>query len=49
MHDGRFSTLVQVVAFYNSGIQPGPNLDPRLQNNGIPTFINDPRFATPFK
>jgi cytochrome c peroxidase len=40
MHDGRFSTLAQVVAFYNSGIQPGPNLDPRLQRNGVPIQLN---------
>jgi len=40
MHDGRFSTLAQVVSFYNSGIQPGPNLDPRLQHNGVPIQLN---------
>jgi len=40
MHDGRFSTLAQVVAFYNSGIQPGRNLDPRLERNGVPIRLN---------
>ncbi len=30
MHDGRFSTLEEVVEFYNSGIQPNVNLDPVL-------------------
>ncbi len=37
MHDGRFQTLQQVVSFYDSGIQPNPNLDPRLRGpNGTP-------------
>ena len=40
MHDGRFSTLAQVVAFYNGGIQAGPALDPRLQHNGAPVRLN---------
>jgi cytochrome c peroxidase len=31
MHDGRFSTLEQVVQFYDSGIHDTPNLDPRLR------------------
>ena len=30
MHDGRFSSLEEVIEFYNSGIQPNPNLDPVL-------------------
>jgi len=30
MHDGRFSTLEQVVEFYDNGIQAGPALDNRL-------------------
>jgi cytochrome c peroxidase len=33
-HDGRFATLEDVVNFYNSGIQPHPNLDDRLTTNG---------------
>ena len=37
MHDGRFATLEEVVEFYNSGIQPNPNLDRRLRGrNGQP-------------
>lgn len=32
MHDGRFKTLEQVVEHYNSGVQNGPALDPRLRN-----------------
>lgn len=31
MHDGRFTTLDEVVAFYDAGIQPSPTLDKRLQ------------------
>lgn len=31
MHDGRFSTLEQVVEHYNSGVQAHPNLDPVLR------------------
>lgn len=31
MHDGRFSTLEEVVEFYNNGIQPHPNLAPELR------------------
>lgn len=37
MHDGRFSTLMEVVEFYNSGVQPHPNLSPDLRRNGSPT------------
>jgi cytochrome c peroxidase len=33
MHDGRFSTLREVVQFYNNGIQNSPNLDNRLRGN----------------
>ena len=41
MHDGRFSTLDQVVEFYNSGIQPSPLLDPRLKGPGnVPLVLN---------
>ncbi len=32
MHDGRFATLEQVVEFYNSGVQPHPNLSAPLRN-----------------
>lgn len=31
MHDGRFTTLEQVVAFFDAGVQPDPDLDPRLR------------------
>ncbi len=41
MHDGRFSTLREVVEFYNNGIQNSPNLDRRLRdNNGAPRRMN---------
>ena len=32
MHDGRFATLAQVVDFFDAGVQPNPNLDPRLRD-----------------
>jgi cytochrome c peroxidase len=34
MHDGRFSSLEQVVEFYNSGVQSGVALDNRLRGPG---------------
>ncbi len=34
MHDGRLSTLEQVVEHYNSGIKPGPALDNKLKDPG---------------
>lgn len=34
MHDGRFSSLAQVVEHYNSGVQAGPALDARLIGPG---------------
>jgi cytochrome c peroxidase len=73
MHDGRFTTLAQVVAHYSDGIQAGPSLDARLLNRAgqpvrfhlsaadqaalvaflqtltDPSFLSDPRFASPFK
>ncbi|WP_411281724.1 cytochrome c peroxidase [Gemmatimonas sp.] len=36
MHDGRFQTLEQVIAFYDSGVQNNPGLDPRLRTPGGP-------------
>ena len=37
MHDGRFTTLAQVIAHYDNGIVPSPNLDQRLRGpNGQP-------------
>lgn len=41
MHDGRFASLAAVIEFYNSGVQPHPNLDPALrQPNGQPRRLN---------
>jgi len=41
MHDGRFTSLEQVVEFYNSGVQPNPNLDGRLRvGNGQAKRLN---------
>ncbi|MGB0132327.1 cytochrome-c peroxidase, partial [Dokdonella sp.] len=41
MHDGRFSTLAQVVEHYNSGVMPHQNLDRRLRlPNGSPIRLN---------
>ena len=42
MHDGRFTSLDQVVAFYDSGVQPNPGLDPRLVGGrgGQPQRLN---------
>lgn len=37
MHDGRLKSLMEVVEFYNSGVQPHPNLSPDLRHNGSPT------------
>lgn len=34
MHDGRFSSLAEVVEFYSSGVQGSPNLDGRLTAPG---------------
>tara|TARA_R110001599_G_scaffold353229_1_gene590912 strand:- start:2700 stop:3860 length:1161 start_codon:yes stop_codon:yes gene_type:complete len=41
MHDGRFTSLRQVIEFYNNGIQDHPNLDNRLaERNGRPIRMN---------
>ena len=41
MHDGRFTSLAQVVEFYDHGVQPNPNLDRRLRNpDGTPKRLN---------
>ena len=43
MHDGRFSTLEEVVEHYNSGVQDGPALDARLKGaGGQPRKLNMP-------
>jgi cytochrome c peroxidase len=40
MHDGRFRTLDEVVAFYNNGVQPHPQLDPLLLSpSGVPRHL----------
>ncbi len=41
MHDGRFTSLEQVVDFYDGGVQPNPDLDPRLRAaGGAPKRLN---------
>lgn len=36
MHDGRFTSLEEVIEFYSSGVQNNPNLDVRLKAAGQP-------------
>ncbi|WP_310589087.1 cytochrome-c peroxidase [Fibrella forsythiae] len=36
MHDGRFTTLQQVLRHYAAGVQDSPQLDPLLKQNGQP-------------
>lgn len=40
MHDGRFSTLQQVIEHYNSGVQNHPNLSNQLRVNGQVRRLN---------
>jgi cytochrome c peroxidase len=40
MHDGRFATLEEVVAFYDHEVQAAPNLDPVLGGDGPPRRLN---------
>lgn len=41
MHDGRFNTLEEVIDFYDTGVQPHPNLAPPLQaEDGTPQQLN---------
>jgi cytochrome c peroxidase len=41
MHDGRFTTLEQVIEHYNSGVKNHPNLSPQLKlPNGQPRLLN---------
>lgn len=41
MHDGRFSTLEQVVNHYSNGVKNHPNLSPELKGpNGLPIVPN---------
>ncbi len=34
MHDGRFTSLEEVIEHYNSGVQDHPNLSPQLRTGG---------------
>lgn len=38
MHDGRFKTLEEVLAFYSTGIEDLPHTDPLLYKDGNPGF-----------
>mgnify|MGYP005990381179 CR=1 FL=1 len=40
MHDGRFSTLEQVIEHYNSGVKNSPNLDGRLRRGNSVRRLN---------
>lgn len=40
MHDGRFTSLAEVIEFYNSGVQANPNLDNRLRQGPNPQRLN---------
>jgi cytochrome c peroxidase len=40
MHDGRFTTLADVVDFYDHGIQDGPALDSRLRQGAGPQRLH---------
>jgi cytochrome c peroxidase len=40
MHDGRFTTLAEVVEFYDHGVQQGPALDDRLTAGQKPRRLN---------
>ena len=40
MHDGRFATLAEVVAFYACGVRDGPALDARLRHGGEPRRLD---------
>jgi cytochrome c peroxidase len=46
-HDGRFSTPFHVFQHYRSGVQPGPTLDPLLQN-GIPLTSSEEQALAAF-
>jgi len=51
MHDGRFTTLEQVVEHYASGVQPSPTLDPNLAKHprgGVPLNAEDRRAIVAF-
>ncbi|HEY8936457.1 MAG TPA: cytochrome c peroxidase [Cyclobacteriaceae bacterium] len=42
MHDGRFSTLEEVLDHYSDGIQDNPNLDSKLKSDNGPKQMNIP-------
>ena len=46
MHDGRFTTLDQVLEHYSHGIQNSPNLDPRLASNNNMVVDSTGNFMT---
>lgn len=51
MHDGRFSTLAEVVAHYATGIERSPTLDPNLAKHpeaGLPLSTEDQRALVTF-
>lgn len=47
MHDGRFTTLDDVLDHYSHGIQDVPTLDPRLRDWGQSTIIGGPDLIDP--
>ncbi len=40
MHDGRFTTLADVIDHYNTGVNDNPNVDQRLRNGPNPQILN---------
>ena len=51
MHDGRFATLEEVVAHYNSGVERTPTLDPNLAKHplaGLQLCVADQRALVAF-
>jgi cytochrome c peroxidase len=46
-HDGRFSSIGQMLDHYNAGVQQGPTLDPSLRN-GIPINFNERYYLVQF-
>ena len=51
MHDGRFSTLEEVIGHYSTGVKPSPTLDPNLAKHpdgGVPLSAEDKRALVAF-
>ena len=46
MHDGRFTTLTEVIEHYNSGVENHPNLDNRLRVPGQPNQVKRLNLST---